>query len=50
MTDIEIAQSTEMLPIQEVAAKIGISPDNLELARMQEDGLIRYEKNTFEIL
>ena len=31
MTDIEIAQSTEMLPIQEVAAKIGISPDNLEL-------------------
>ena len=31
MTDIEIAQQSTMLPIQEVAAKIGISPDNLEL-------------------
>ena len=31
MTDIEIAQQSTMFPIQEVAAKIGISPDNLEL-------------------
>ena len=31
MTDIEIAQQSTMLPIQEVAAKIGIDADNLEL-------------------
>ena len=31
MTDIEIAQQSTMLPIQEVAAKIGIDADQLEL-------------------
>ena len=31
MTDIEIAQQSTMLPIEEVAAKIGIGPENLEL-------------------
>ena len=31
MTDIEIAQQSTMLPIEEVAAKVGITPDNLEL-------------------
>ena len=31
MTDIEIAQQSTMLPIEEVAAKIGIDSDKLEL-------------------
>lgn len=31
MTDIEIAQKNKMLPIVEVASKIGIKPDDLEL-------------------
>ena len=30
MTDIEIAQASKMLPIEEVAAKIGIKPEQLE--------------------
>ena len=30
MTDIEIAQNSTMLPIEEVAAKIGIGPEALE--------------------
>ena len=30
MTDIEIAQQSTMLPIEEVAAKIGIGSENLE--------------------
>ncbi|MCR4429281.1 MAG: formate--tetrahydrofolate ligase, partial [Caldiserica bacterium] len=30
-SDIEIAQSVKMMPIQKVAEKIGISPDFLEL-------------------
>ena len=30
MTDIEIAQAPTMLPIQEVAAKVGIKPEQLE--------------------
>lgn len=30
-TDIEIAQETQMLPIKEVAAKLGISEDEMEL-------------------
>ena len=30
MTDIEIAQSCEMKPIQEVAAKVGVAEDDLE--------------------
>ena len=29
-TDIEIAQESTMLPIEEVAAKIGIGPEALE--------------------
>ncbi len=31
LTDVEIAQSAEMLPIKEVAKKIGLSEDDLEL-------------------
>jgi len=31
MTDIEIAQKNKMIPITEVAAKIGITEDNLEM-------------------
>ena len=30
MTDIEIAQAPQMLPIEEVAAKVGIKPEQLE--------------------
>ena len=30
MTDIEIAQASQMLPIEEVAAKVGIKPEQLE--------------------
>ena len=30
MSDIEIAQQSTMLPIEEVAAKLGIAPENLE--------------------
>ena len=30
MTDIEIAQQSTMLPIEEVAAKIGIGSENLD--------------------
>ncbi len=30
MTDIEIAQASKMLPIEEVAAKVGIKPEQLE--------------------
>ena len=30
-TDIQIAQETEMLPIREVAAQLGITEDELEL-------------------
>ena len=31
MTDIEIAQSARMLPVKEIAAKVGIEEDDLEL-------------------
>ena len=31
LTDVQIAQSAEMLPIKEVAAKLGLSEDDLEL-------------------
>ena len=31
MTDIEIAQKNVMIPITDVAAKIGIDAENLEL-------------------
>ncbi|MCR5215450.1 MAG: formate--tetrahydrofolate ligase [Lachnospiraceae bacterium] len=31
MTDIEIAQSAKMLPVKEIAAKVGIEEDDLEL-------------------
>ena len=30
-TDIEIAQEAEKLPINEIGAKLGIGPDDLEL-------------------
>ena len=30
-TDVEIAQEAKMRPIQEIAAKLGISDDELEL-------------------
>ena len=30
-TDVEIAQEAEMRPIQEIAEKLGISDDELEL-------------------
>ena len=30
MTDIEIAQASKMLPIEEIAAKVGIKPEQLE--------------------
>ena len=30
-TDVEIAQEAEMRPIQEIAAKLGITEDELEL-------------------
>ena len=48
MTDIEIAQSAKMLPIKEVAAKIGISEDDLELygkykAKISEDFIKKSE-------
>ena len=31
LTDVQIAQSTKMMPIKEVAQKIGLSEDDLEL-------------------
>ncbi len=31
MTDIEIAQSAELMPIKDVAAKIGLTEDDIEL-------------------
>lgn len=31
LTDIEIAQSAKMLPIGEIAAKLDIQPDELEM-------------------
>ena len=31
LTDVQIAQNTKMLPIKEVASKIGLSEDDLEL-------------------
>ena len=31
MTDIEIAQSCKMKPIQDIAAKVGVAEDDLEL-------------------
>lgn len=50
MTDIEIAQAAQMLPITEVAGKIGIEPDDLELygkykAKLSNDYLDKIEKN-----
>lgn len=31
MTDIEIAQKNVMIPVADVAAKIGIKPEDLEM-------------------
>ena len=31
LTDIQIAQQTKMEPIVDVAAKVGLSPDDLEM-------------------
>ncbi|MBO5241286.1 MAG: formate--tetrahydrofolate ligase [Lachnospiraceae bacterium] len=50
MTDIEIAQAAQMLPITEVAGKIGIDQDDLELygrykAKLSNDYLDKIEKN-----
>lgn len=50
LTDIEIAQSAKMQPIKEVAEKIGISEDELELygkykAKLSDE-LIKRTKNT----
>ena len=49
-TDIEIAWETELKPIKEVAEKLGIKEDDLELygkykAKLSEDFLAKIEKN-----
>lgn len=50
LTDIEIAQKAEMLPIKEVAAKVGIGEDDLEFygkykAKISEDFIKRTKNN-----
>lgn len=50
LTDVEIAQSASMQPIKEVASKIGLSEDDLELygkykAKISLDALQRASKN-----
>ncbi len=50
LSDIEIAQSAQMLPIKEVAASIGITEDDLELygkykAKLSEDYIKKISKN-----
>ena len=50
MTDIEIAQKAEMVHIREVAAKLGISEDDLDLygkykAKLSDDLIKRVENN-----
>ena len=50
LTDIEIAQSTKMKPIKEVAASIGILEEELEFygkykAKMSEELVERVSKN-----
>lgn len=50
MTDIEIAQAAQMLPITEVAGKIGIAQDELELygkykAKLSNEYLDKIEEN-----
>ena len=49
-TDIEIAQEANMLPIKEVAAKLGIKEDDLELygkykAKLSDELLEESAKN-----
>ena len=49
-TDIEIAQEANMLPIKEVAAKLGIKEDDLELygkykAKLSDELLEESDKN-----
>ena len=53
MTDIEIAQKNKMIPVTEVAAKIGITEDNLELygkykAKLTMDELRALQKKASE--
>lgn len=50
MTDIEIAQAAELLPITEIAGKLGIEADDLELygkykAKLSEEYLKKIEQN-----
>lgn len=50
MTDIEIAQAAELLPITEIAGKLGIEADDLELygkykAKLSEGYLKKIEQN-----
>ncbi|HBG67625.1 MAG TPA: formate--tetrahydrofolate ligase, partial [Kandleria vitulina] len=50
LTDVEIAQQTKMEPIAEVAAKLGLSDDDLELygkykAKVSLDTLKKVENN-----
>ena len=50
MTDIEIAQSAEILPIRQVAASIGLTEDDIDLygkykAKLSEDYIRSLEKN-----
>ena len=50
LTDVEIAQSCKMLPIKEVAAKLGIDEDNLDFygkykAKLNDDLFKAVEKN-----
>ena len=48
MTDIEIAQNSELKPIKEVAASIGISEDDIELygkykAKLSDECIERFK-------
>lgn len=50
-TDIQIAQEATMLPITEIAAKVDLSPDDLEMygkykAKLSDECMARLEKET----
>lgn len=50
LSDIEIAQEAKLLPITEIATKIGLKPEDLELygdykAKVKFDAIKRHEKN-----
>lgn len=52
-TDIQIAQEATMLPITEIAAKIDLSPDDLEMygkykAKLSDECMARLEKEKME--